>query len=1292
MNKTTLIGLFIFLSFCTELAAAPLYPHYPYRRYTVDDGLPQSSVLAIAQDTRGFVWFATNEGVVRFDGHEFKVYNMGSGYPFRMVDGVVARENGKVWISTYINGLWEIDGVKAERVFVKGLNKSALLNFLEKTSDGEILLGAEPGGLFVIRGDSIKQFADGGKPLKGQVITAAKDYKGNYWVGTFRDGVQVIRKGKVIKVLKEEQGVPSNEIRTILPLQNGQVWIGTPNGLFSYPNRSTGQKINEQYPQMYIANLYSNDAKNIWMNVRSNPGGVFHFQSEKLTEILKYNASFFSKSILIDKNGVLFVGGLRSLLVFPDLNFQQFGQKDGLNDSYIKSIGKDKKGIIWIGTSNDGLYQYTNGLIVKYDRYNEIFKSNSIYSVIPIKNEIWLGTSHGLFILKNGRLRNTKITNFFQDIVIRRIFYTADKKIIILLKKRIYLIENDRLSDITYNLDHGYHSFWGLHKDKSGIFWLATNGQGLWRLKAKQWQQVAVPDSQKIFYAVRTDREGNLYFPSANGLYHWDGKRLKKIIDIGRTIWDVLPVHSTNIWLLTSRGLLHFENGRTTVFNHLNGFITSEFNMGALFYENEFSQWFGGVDGLIHYQKKLEYPQVNPVFYITSIQAKDTLITFPCREKIVFRPDQRDLRFKFTAINYKDSKEMQFTYHLEGFERAPKEIKNEYTLNYTNLNDGKYTLHILYKDQMNPNFVIEKKVSFEILRPWWKMLWARFLFILIVMAILYALIRWRLRILENRNAMLERRIEDRTKDIQESYRLLKREMNERLRTQKELHKEREQLAVTLKFITDGVVRTDKLGKVILLNNAAAKLCGVPMDIAVAKNINDVLALYIESDGRRINLPDDVMQKKSMTDIHVITAVLKDKMHNMERIIALSWASVQEQEEGQGGYVWIFRDISAERELEKEFLKSQKLESIGLLAGGIAHDFNNILSGILGNAQLAAMAAKSGKSLEKYLSGIEEATKNAASLTQQLLTFSKGGKPVKELISLKELLVESVDFALRGSTVKGKLDIPADLWMVEADPGQINQVINNLTINAVQSMPGGGMLKISANNIPSLSSAGEEALPLAEGRYIKITCTDTGIGIPKENLTHIFDPYFTTKQKGSGLGLATTHAIIKKHNGLIRVKSTLGRGTTFEIYLPASDRQRVKESKHEQGLVDWQGKKALVMDDEPYIRELLQDFLEMLGFEVVTAGDGKETIELYEKALRSKAPIDVLILDLTIRGGLGGKETSKKIKELNPNAKIIVASGYSTDSILADYKEYGFAARLSKPFTIEEINKVLLKVL
>jgi len=373
------------------------------------------------------------------------------------------------------------------------------------------------------------------------------------------------------------------------------------------------------------------------------------------------------------------------------------------------------------------------------------------------------------------------------------------------------------------------------------------------------------------------------------------------------------------------------------------------------------------------------------------------------------------------------------------------------------------------------------------------------------------------------------------------------------------------------------------------------------------------------------------------------------------------------------------------------LRTQKLESIGLLAGGIAHDFNNILSGILGNAQLARMGLDKGKDIRKFLIGIEKATENATHLTQQLLTFAKGGEPVKEIINIKDMLYESVEFALRGSSVSARYNIDDNLWPVEADKGQINQVINNLVINAIQAMPGGGQLTLTAQNFVK-NGRQNDLEQIKEKFLISISIEDTGHGIPKENLNKIFDPYFTTKQRGSGLGLATTFAIIKKHGGHISVSSELGKGTTFTIYLPACPEKEIKENISKAKLKNWQGKRALVMDDEEYIQELMGSFLDMLNISADFASNGEEAVQKYKQHLEKGEPYDFVIMDLTIRGGMGGKEAVKKILEINPEAKVIVASGYSTDSVLANYKKFGFSGRLSKPFNLEELTEVVNEVL
>ena len=384
----------------------------------------------------------------------------------------------------------------------------------------------------------------------------------------------------------------------------------------------------------------------------------------------------------------------------------------------------------------------------------------------------------------------------------------------------------------------------------------------------------------------------------------------------------------------------------------------------------------------------------------------------------------------------------------------------------------------------------------------------------------------------------------------------------------------------------------------------------------------------------------------------------------------------------------FNDITERKRADLERLHFSKLESLGTLAGGIAHDFNNILTAILGNIGLAALDDKIGPRVKDTLSQAEAACLRAQALSQQLLTFAKGGVPVKKLFSVAELLTESTAFTCVGSPVKCETTFPENLWWIEADPGQIDQVFQNLTINAIQAMPTGGTIKVWAEN---LILGTESDLPLSAGRYIKISVRDQGMGIPADHLPRIFDPYFTTKQKGSGLGLASAYAIVQKHHGHIAVESKPGVGTTFHIYLPAVDQQVTPQPEEDKGLPVGTGK-ILVMDDEEMVREVLGRLLARLGYEAEFARDGGEAIEMFVQAQGSGQAFVAAILDLTVPGAMGGKETLAGLLEIDPQVKAIVSSGYSDDPIMADFQKYGFSGVIAKPYRISELGKILNQVI
>ena len=495
------------------------------------------------------------------------------------------------------------------------------------------------------------------------------------------------------------------------------------------------------------------------------------------------------------------------------------------------------------------------------------------------------------------------------------------------------------------------------------------------------------------------------------------------------------------------------------------------------------------------------------------------------------------------------------------------------------------------------------------------------------------------------------------------------------------------LATTLKSIGDAVIATDAGGFVTFMNPVAEALTGWNQEDAAGKPLKKVFNIINEETGKQAEDPATRVFREGVVVGLANHTVLIAK-DGTKYPIDDSGAPIRDDKGNIMGVVLVFRDITEKRNMEEALLKADALESLGILAGGIAHDFNNILMAIMGNITLAKMYAKPGDKIFERLKEAENASLRAKDLTQQLLTFSRGGAPIKKTVFISKLLEDTVAFVLSGSNVRCEFSISGDLWPVEVDEGQISQVINNLIINADHAMPRGGIIKVSAENT---AVDVEQGLPLKEGNYIKISIEDQGIGIPEEHLQKIFDPYFTSKQKGSGLGLATAYSIVKRHDGYVQVESELGVGTTFNIYLPASSEEILMEKELRERIHAGKGK-ILVMDDEEIIRDVTGEMIEVLGYEVEFAKDGAEAIELYKKAKESAQPFEAIIMDLTIPGGMGGKETIQELIEIDPEIRAIVSSGYSNDPIMADYRKYGFCGVIAKPYKIKELGEILYKVI
>ncbi len=508
----------------------------------------------------------------------------------------------------------------------------------------------------------------------------------------------------------------------------------------------------------------------------------------------------------------------------------------------------------------------------------------------------------------------------------------------------------------------------------------------------------------------------------------------------------------------------------------------------------------------------------------------------------------------------------------------------------------------------------------------------------------------------------------------------------RKETENTLAAEKERLAVTLRSIGDGVITTDTEGKIVLVNIVAEKLTGWSQREAQGRPLTEVFTIINEKTRQPCENPVDKVLASGQI-IGLVNHTVLVARDGLERSIADSGAPICDQEGRTVGVVLVFRDVSEQVRMEDERLKIKKLESVGVLAGGIAHDFNNILSAILGNLNLAQLDSCLEEETRKLLCAAEKASLRARDLTQQLLTFSKGGEPMKETASIGEIIRESANFVLHGSPVACRYIIPDDLWLVDIDKGQMSQVVQNIILNARHAMSKGGAIEVCCENVEGSADI-RDFLP-DTGRAVKITISDTGIGIPAAMLDKIFDPYFTTKQEGSGLGLAITHSIISKHGGNISAQSTPGQGTTFTLLLPASLEERnVVRGADAMPTIEGGNARGMIMDDEEIVRTVVSSMLTHLGYEVVEARDGKEALFLYRSYRDEDRPIDFVIMDLTIPGGMGGKEAVQEILALDPAAKVIVSSGYSNDPVMANCRQYGFSAAINKPFQMEDIVRAL----
>jgi PAS domain S-box-containing protein len=507
-----------------------------------------------------------------------------------------------------------------------------------------------------------------------------------------------------------------------------------------------------------------------------------------------------------------------------------------------------------------------------------------------------------------------------------------------------------------------------------------------------------------------------------------------------------------------------------------------------------------------------------------------------------------------------------------------------------------------------------------------------------------------------------------------------RDITERKQAEIAVAAEKERLAVTLRSIGDAVIATDVRGDIVLMNKVAEDLTGWPLTEATGKPLSDVFNVVNEMTREHLENPvEKVLLSGKIIELANHTLLISHD--GTERVIADSGAPIKDGNNKIIGVVLVFRDITEKQKFMDTIQRTAKLDSLGILAGGIAHDFNNLLTGIYGYMDLARVASTDAR-ISEYLEAMLSTMKRAKALTLQLLTFAKGGSPVQKITPLPPFIKETAQFALSGSNISCRFSLAENLRPCNIDKDQIAQVIDNIVINAQQAMPDGGSIEIGAMNI---SFAENEHPPLARGDYVKVSIKDSGIGIPKKIMPRIFDPFYTTKIKGHGLGLATCFSIINRHGGCIDVESQPGKGSTFHVYLPAS--LGAAAAKDATVSMHKGSGTIIVMDDEAVLRDTFRQMLELMGYTVICKHDGKEAVDFFMSET-PKRRFAAMIFDLTVPGGMGGLEAVTEIRKSDKEIPIFVSSGYAENSVMKNPVEYGFTASISKPFTLADLSETL----
>jgi PAS domain S-box-containing protein len=1344
MKRTALrvkrvLALAIVLGFGPSLFAldpARALSQYTRDTWFVKDGLPDGEISSIIQTDDGHLWVGSQTGVARFDGVRFTVFNMlnTADFPSNKVLTLATTPDGAMWIGVpggvvrYQQGRFRMLGEK------EGL-RHPYLRSIVSLGAGEILLSTGGSGIWRFSGEKfypLRQFQ--GRALPAFVERIARSNDGTIW-GATGEGLVCIRTEST-QVYTIADGLPSNTVNTVFIDRVGRVWVGAREGLARFDGarfRTYGRRDGLSHAD--VRAICDDRNGNLWIGTRE---GLDRLTGDQIISLPKgdYLSSRVVSALFEDRDGSLWVGSGEVLSRLREGMFTPYGKEEGLEDEDVYSVLPSRDGSIWLITSTGACRRLING------EFKEVLPAGSLPGVIPTIAEtadgvIWL-SGKALFSVRDGRIRKRvhgggEITALCPD----------GDGVLFAERQPDDAFKLFRFSEFGFQPIFPDVSFPFIHlhsvvRDREGRIWVGTEGGGLFCVSKEGVRRFLEKDRSiphNTVYWLALDERGDLWVTTRRGLSRISRDRFFTFGAAQGMPVDAFFRGAVDgrgfLWLSSDLGLLRAsladlrriaDSGSGSVRPELFGTaaglrsVTMSWRPSSVMAAPDGRVWVATGRGvLVADSQKRAASAYRPEVYVERVLVDGREIDI--RGPIRLGPGISRVEFLYTGLDLLEPRQTRFKYRLDGVSESWVDAGTSRSAQYTQLGPGPYAFRVEATGSSGLTSAKAAVLPFEVLPVWYQTLGARLGVMFLVFAGILGIHGLRVRSLKQNEIRLASRVEERTRELQSEVAQhqvteskLQREVAERGRAEDEvrtlnaelearvaertleladanraIQAEKERLTVTLKSIGDGVIATDVAGRVTLMNRVAEELTGRSAAEATGLPLEEVFRLLDRRSRAAVAGPARQALDFGRS-VNISESALLLRRDGREFRIIDSAAPILARDGTIVGAVLVFRDVTERERMETQIHNTQRLESLAVLAGGIAHDFNNLLTGVFGFVDLARQESGGGArdSLDNALSVLEK----ARGLTRQLLTFTKAGEPVTTSLSLRGLLEEAVRFTLSGSSVNCKLEIAPDLWPCRGDPTQLNQVFGNLLLNARQSMSDNGTVTVIASNV-QLPVDGPAPLP--PGRYLRVSVRDTGAGIPMSIQSRVFEPFFSTKPSGSGLGLATSYSIIKRHGGHIELESQPGKGSVFRLFLPAADRapepgENVREDRPA-------GKgRILVMDDEDYVRKLVETSLRRLGYEVDSAPNGEKALESYRAAQDAGRRYDLVILDLTVPGSLGGIATLERLWEMDPEVRAIASSGYSSDPVMSNPQQFGFVGALGKPYSLKELRAMLAQIL